>query len=74
MLRGASFPHEPVNVKPSQPAIPNRTVRVGDRVGNEWVIADGLKQGERVIAEGVQKVRAGAQVNPKPFVAEAQGR
>src|SRR5271169_6482153 len=33
-----------------------RTVIVGDRVGADWVIAEGLKQGERVVAEGVQKV------------------
>jgi len=51
-----------------------RTVSVGDRVGNQWVIADGLKPGERVIAEGVQKVRAGMPVNPKPFAAETTGR
>jgi RND family efflux transporter MFP subunit len=51
-----------------------RTVTVGDRVGNQWVIAEGLKRGERVIAEGVQKVRAGMQVNPKPFGALAQGK
>jgi RND family efflux transporter MFP subunit len=51
-----------------------RTVKVGDRVGAEWIVAEGLKQGERVIAEGVQKARPGAQVNPKPFAAEAKGR
>src|SRR5437667_6933276 len=33
-----------------------RTVRVGDRVGTQWIIAEGLKQGERVVVEGVQKV------------------
>jgi len=44
-----------------------KTVTVGDRVGNEWVIPDGLKPGEKVIAEGIQKVRPGAQVNPMPF-------
>jgi membrane fusion protein, multidrug efflux system len=44
-----------------------RSVQVGDRVGSQWVIADGLKPGEHVIAEGVQKVRPGMQVNPKPF-------
>src|SRR5271165_3028714 len=33
-----------------------RSVTVGDRVGNQWVIAQGLNQGERVVAEGVQKV------------------
>ena len=51
-----------------------RTVQVGDRVGSQWVVADGLKPGERVIAEGVQKVRQGMQVNPKPFAAEVTGR
>jgi RND family efflux transporter MFP subunit len=47
-----------------------RTVKVGDRVGSLWIIADGLKPGERVVAEGVQKVRPGAQVKPKPYVAD----
>jgi membrane fusion protein (multidrug efflux system) len=51
-----------------------RTVTVGDRVGNQWIIADGLKRGERVVAEGIQKVRPGMQVNPKPFAAVTQGR
>lgn len=51
-----------------------RTVKVGDRVGNQWIIAEGLKPGERVVAEGVQKVRPGMQVNPKPFAAETLGR
>jgi membrane fusion protein, multidrug efflux system len=51
-----------------------RSVKVGDRVGAEWIVAEGLKQGERVIVEGVQKVRPGMQVNPKPFAAETKGR
>jgi len=51
-----------------------RTVTVGDRVGSQWVIADGLNPGERVVAEGVQKVRTGAQVNPKPFGAQAKDK
>jgi RND family efflux transporter MFP subunit len=49
-----------------------RTVTVGDRVGPRWIVADGLHSGERVIAEGVQKVRAGARVNPKPFAPETK--
>jgi RND family efflux transporter MFP subunit len=49
-----------------------RTVTVGDRVGSKWIIADGLNRGERVVAEGVQKVRTGAQVNPKPFGTETR--
>src|ERR1700744_3503232 len=50
-----------------------RTVTVGDRVGGMWVIAGGLNRGERVVAEGVQKVRQGAKVNPKPFAPGSQG-
>ena len=52
-----------------------KTVTVGDRVGSDWVISDGLKPGDRVIAEGVQKARPGALVNPKPFgTQEAKGK
>ena len=51
-----------------------RTVKVGDRIGAQWIILDGLKRGERVVAEGVQKVRPGVQVNPKPFAVESKGR
>ncbi len=51
-----------------------RTVAVGDRVGSQWIIADGLNRGEQVVAEGVQKVRTGALVNPKPFDTETKGK
>ena len=47
-----------------------RSVTVGDRVGSEWVIAEGVKPGESVVTEGVQKVRPGMHVNAKPFAAE----
>jgi membrane fusion protein (multidrug efflux system) len=47
------------------------TVKVGERTGSMWIIDEGLKPGERVVAEGVQKVRPGAQVNPKPYAASA---
>jgi len=48
-----------------------RPVTVGPQVDRRWVIATGLNPGERVVAEGVQKVRTGVRVNPKPFTAEA---
>src|SRR5277367_2629074 len=51
-----------------------QTVTVGDRSGTQWVISEGLKPGERVIAEGVQKVHAGALVDPKPFPAQAKDK
>jgi RND family efflux transporter MFP subunit len=44
-----------------------RTVKVGDRIGSDWLINEGVKPGERVVAEGLQKVRQGMQVNPKPY-------
>ncbi len=45
-----------------------RTVQMGERVGSMWIVAAGLKAGERVVAEGIQKAHAGGKVNPKPFV------
>ncbi len=45
-----------------------RPVRVGERIGTEWLISEGLKPGETVIAEGTQKVRPGMVVETKPFV------
>ncbi len=48
-----------------------RTVKVGDRVGTQWIIEDGLKPGERVVAEGIQKVKPGAVVSPMPFTAKS---
>jgi len=48
-----------------------RPVTVGERIGGEWLIRKGLQSGEQVIAEGTQKVRPGATVNPQPFAAGA---
>ena len=44
-----------------------RSVKVAERTGNLWVIEEGLQAGERIIVEGLQKVKAGITVNPKPF-------
>ena len=41
-----------------------RPVTVGERVGKFWIVTDGLKPGERVIVEGLMKVRDGATVKP----------
>jgi RND family efflux transporter MFP subunit len=40
-------------------------VKPGERIGTQWVIEEGLKAGDRVVAEGVQKVGAGATVVPQ---------
>jgi membrane fusion protein (multidrug efflux system) len=44
-----------------------RPVTTGERVGQEWVISGEVKAGDHVVAEGIQKVRDGAQVKPVPF-------
>jgi len=50
-----------------------RTVQAAERVDSLWVILEGLKPGERVVVEGVQKVRPGMPVTPKTF-AEAPAK
>jgi membrane fusion protein (multidrug efflux system) len=42
-------------------------VKVGPRTGSDWVITSGLKAGDKVIVEGVQKVKSGAPVTAKPW-------
>jgi membrane fusion protein, multidrug efflux system len=46
-----------------------RPVTVGPRTGREWVITSGLKAGENVVVEGVQKLRQGAPVVAMPWSA-----
>ena len=44
-----------------------RSVQTGERVDTMWVITGGLAAGDRVVAEGVQKVKDGSLVTPTPF-------
>ena len=48
-----------------------RPVKVGQRTGSFWIIDQGLHQGERVVVEGLQKLKAGMTVNPQPFREQA---
>lgn len=50
-----------------------RPVKTGQRVGGMWVIQEGLKSGEQVIAEGIQKAAQGATVRTKQFNSTGQG-
>jgi len=61
-----------------------RPVKVGDRVGTNWVITEGLQRGERVVVEGIQRVQTlaaqapelakeGIPVTPRPHAAAAGG-
>lgn len=48
-----------------------RPVEAGERIGQQWVIKGKVKAGDRVVAEGIQKVRDGSTVNPVPFTGNA---
>jgi membrane fusion protein (multidrug efflux system) len=58
-------------VKPDA-TVEQRMVKAGERVGNLWVIDSGLKPGEKVIVEGLQKVKPGVQVSAKTVNVEEQ--
>jgi membrane fusion protein (multidrug efflux system) len=49
-----------------------RAVKVGEGVGGDVLILEGLKQGDRIVVEGLQKVRDGSQVKPMTGAEMAQ--
>jgi len=44
-----------------------RSISVGDRIGSDWIISEGLNAGETVVVEGLQKVRTGVEVSALPY-------
>jgi membrane fusion protein (multidrug efflux system) len=48
-----------------------RTIQPGESVGSLLVVREGLKPGERVIVEGIQKARPGTKVNPSVATADS---
>jgi len=46
-------------------------VKPGMRIGSQWVITSGLDVGDLVVVEGLQKVRSGIAVSPKPLPPDA---
>jgi RND family efflux transporter MFP subunit len=50
-----------------------RSVKVGERTGSMWIIEGGLQPGERVVVEGVQKVRDGIPVKVTVAAPQAAG-
>lgn len=47
--------------------VESRTIKVARTVGDNWLVSEGLKAGDRVILEGIQKARPGTQVKTVPF-------
>jgi membrane fusion protein (multidrug efflux system) len=66
VVRGANDTASVLVVLPDD-TVAGRNVKTGVAVGDEWIITDGLKAGDRVIVEGLQKARPGAKVRPVPF-------
>jgi RND family efflux transporter MFP subunit len=62
-----------VAVVGSDHKISMRTVKPGETVGTMWVIEDGLKPGEEVVVEGIQRLREGTLVTPKPVRLSGEG-
>lgn len=56
-----------------KPVARQKVVRLGPIVGNDYLVLDGVSAGERLIVSGVQKIRDGAPVDPKPHAGEARG-
>ena len=42
----------------------SREIKVANRIANDWVVTDGLQPTDRIVVEGLQKVRVGAKVRP----------
>jgi membrane fusion protein (multidrug efflux system) len=51
-----------------------RPVKLGAVVGNNYVVLEGLKAGEQLIASGIQKIADGAPVSAAPPAAAGAGR
>jgi membrane fusion protein, multidrug efflux system len=47
--------------------VESRLIKVARTVGDSWLVSEGLKEGDRVILEGVQKAKPGTAVKVVPF-------
>lgn len=45
-----------------------RPIKVGDRVGTNWIVTEGLKPHEKIVVQGYMKLRQGTPVTTKPYV------
>lgn len=50
----------------------SRDVRLGTRIDSDWLVQEGLKAGDRVVVEGIQKLKPGVSVNPQIAVPAAK--
>jgi membrane fusion protein (multidrug efflux system) len=62
-----------VMVVGSEEKVEPRVIKVIRTVGENWLVSEGLKAGDRIILEGLQKARPGTPVKAVPFGSEADG-
>ena len=51
--------------------VEQRTLELDRAIGDKWLVTSGLAAGDRLIVEGLQKVRPGDRVRAVPFTGEA---
>lgn len=56
----------------SKNEVESRTVETAGTNGRDWIVTKGLKNGDKIIVDGVAKVKAGAKVAPRPYQAPAK--
>jgi len=49
-----------------------RAIKLDVAIEDKWTVTEGLKVGDRVIVEGLQKIRPGASVKPVPFTSPSE--
>lgn len=49
--------------------VSRKNVKLGPREGVDWIVEEGLQEGDRVVVNGIQKIRDGVEVNPSPIEA-----
>jgi membrane fusion protein (multidrug efflux system) len=57
-----------VGVVDAENKVAIRTVKLGPQFGDMWVVESGIKPGEKVVVDGLQRLRDGMTVAPTPFV------
>ena len=54
--------------------VKQQTVTTAQTVGDKWLVTSGIKAGDRVVMEGVQKIHAGMEVKPVAFDDEPEAK
>ena len=56
----------------SKGIVESRPITTSGVQGNNWIVTNGLKVGDKVIVDGIAKVKEGQQVSVKPYQPQAK--